>query len=228
MMKYFSKDTPLAGLERMMMSVPGFRERGSGMMVLCRFRYHPEDVNCRYCREYTQHTCQVPVCPYLPERLEAGTVGYPELAAECFRTVGHQKLRKRINALSNGKALPFALEQSHRHRLSEWSKVGTASICPQKLAAVYLLSSSAEVWRLVRPCVTQSTIDFSSISLRGIAPQEYPVYRAAKGIYKGKQLITAAELADEGEISNDAFGVILNAMLIARYGESVMSMEVRK
>lgn len=228
MMKYFSKDTPLAGLERMMMSVPGFRERGGGMMVLCRFRYHSEDVDCRYCREYAQRACQAPVCPYLPERLEAGVVGYPELVEECFRRVNHKRLRNRIHALSREKALPFVLETAHRRRLDEWLDVGTASSCPRKLAAIYLLSSSAGIWRLVHPCVTQGAIDFSSVSLRGIDSQEYPVYRAAKGLYTGKLLLTAEELADEGQISSDALGVILNAMLIAQYGKSVMAMEVGK
>lgn len=180
MTKYFSKDTPLAGLERMMMSVPGFRERGGGMMVLCRFRYHSEDVDCRYCQEYAQRACQAPVCPYLPERLEAGVVGYPELVEECFRVVDHKSLRKRIHALSKGKTLPFVLETGHRCRLDEWMDVGTASSCPQKLAAIYLLTSSTGIWRLVHPCVTQSAIDFSSISLRGIEPQEYGLaYRKA-------------------------------------------------
>ena len=76
MTKYFSQDTPLAGLERMMMSVPGFQKRGGGMMVLCRFHYKKEDVDCTYCRSYMRHTCQESVCPYIPERLEAGTIGY--------------------------------------------------------------------------------------------------------------------------------------------------------
>ena len=80
MTKYFSQDTPLAGLERMMMSVPGFQKRGGGMMVLCRFHYKKEDVDCTYCRSYMRHTCQESVCPYIPERLEAGTVSYQELA----------------------------------------------------------------------------------------------------------------------------------------------------
>lgn len=74
MTKYFSKDTPLASLERMMMSVPGFQKRGGGMMVLCRFHYKKEDVDCAYCQSYMRHTCQASVCPYIPERLEAGTV----------------------------------------------------------------------------------------------------------------------------------------------------------
>lgn len=79
MTKYFSQDTPLAGLERMMMSVPGFQKRGGGMMVLCRFHYKKEDVDCTYCRSYMRHTCQESVCPYIPERLEAGTIGYETL-----------------------------------------------------------------------------------------------------------------------------------------------------
>ena len=72
--------------------------------------------------------------------------------------------------------------------------------------------------------MTQSAIDFSSISLRGIEPQEYPVYRAAKGLYHGKLLITAAELADEKQITNEALSDILNAVLIARYGQVVLSL----
>ena len=54
------------------------------------------------------------------------------------------------------------------------------------------------------------------------------MYRAAKGLYCGKLLITSAELADEEQVSSEAFGDILNAMLIARYGKSIMAAEVRK
>ena len=124
MTKYFSQATPLAGLERMMMSVPGFQKRGGGMMVLCRFHYKKEDVDCTYCRSYMRHTCQESVCPYIPERLEAGTIGYQELAERCLRMAGHQKLWKRASSLSKGNTLPLALEPAHRHRLSEWPEAG--------------------------------------------------------------------------------------------------------
>ena len=173
MTKYFSQDTPLAGLERMMMSVPGFQKRGGGMMVLCRFHYKKEDVDCTYCRSYMRHTCQESVCPYIPERLEAGTIGYQELAERCLRMAGHQKLWKRASSLSKGNTLPLALEPAHRHRLSEWPEAGTASICPQKLAAVYLLSSRIGLWRRVLPHISHGRIDFSSVSLRGIDPRDY-------------------------------------------------------
>ena len=44
MTKYFAQDTPQAGLERMMMSVPGFQKRGGGIMLLSRYGDTPEDV----------------------------------------------------------------------------------------------------------------------------------------------------------------------------------------
>ena len=72
--KYFAQDTPLAGLERMMMTPPNFIPRGGGAMVLCRFHYGPDDVDCRNCLQYRRRSCSKPRCPYLTERLEAGTV----------------------------------------------------------------------------------------------------------------------------------------------------------
>lgn len=76
MTKYFAQDTPRAGLERMMMSVPGFQRRGGGTMILSRFRYKPEDVACRYCLHYRRRSCQIPICPYIAERLKSGAIGY--------------------------------------------------------------------------------------------------------------------------------------------------------
>lgn len=173
MTKYFSKDTPLASLERMMMSVPGFQKRGGGMMVLCRFHYKKEDVDCAYCQSYMRHTCQASVCPYIPERLEAGTVSYQELAEGCLHMAGHQKLWNRLSSLPKGKSLPLVLEPAHRRRLSEWLEAGIATSCPHELAAAYLLSSRAGLWRRVLPHISHGRIDFSSISLRGIDPRDY-------------------------------------------------------
>ena len=184
MTKYFSKDTPLASLERMMMSVPGFQKRGGGMMVLCRFHYKKEDVDCAYCRSYMRHTCQESVCPYIPERLEAGTIGYQELAERCLRMAGHQKLWKRASSLSKGNTLPLALEPAHRHRLSEWPEAGTASICPQKLAAVYLLSSRIGLWRRVLPHVAVGTtiIEYIRNCLKRVRKKESAMLLASQNL----------------------------------------------
>ena len=60
-----------------MMSVPGFQKRGGGMMILSRFCYKPEDVDCRYCLHYRRRSCQVRTCPYIAERLKSGAIEYP-------------------------------------------------------------------------------------------------------------------------------------------------------
>ena len=101
MTKYFAQDTPQAGLERMMMSVPGFQKRGSGMMILSRFCYKPEDVACRYCLHYRRRSCQVPICPYIAERLQSGAIGYRDLILECFGHIPHAGLHKRIQAVEH-------------------------------------------------------------------------------------------------------------------------------
>lgn len=101
MTKYFAQDTPQAGLERMMMSVPGFQKRGSGMMILSRFCYKPEDVACRYCLHYRRRSCQVRTCPYIAERLKSGAIEYLDLILEYFGHIPHAGLHKRIQAVEH-------------------------------------------------------------------------------------------------------------------------------
>lgn len=78
MTRYFAQNTPRAGLEHIMMSVPGFQKRGGGMMILSRFCYKPEDVDCRYCLHYRRRSCQVRTCPYIAERLKSGAIEYAD------------------------------------------------------------------------------------------------------------------------------------------------------
>ncbi len=85
MTRYFAQNTPRAGLEHMMMSVPGFQKRGGGMMILSRFCYKPEDVDCRYCLHYRRRSCQVRTCPYIAERLKSGAIEYLDLILEYSR-----------------------------------------------------------------------------------------------------------------------------------------------
>ncbi len=86
MTKYFAQDTPQAGLERMMMSVPGFQKRGSGMMILSRFCYKPEDVACRYCLHYRRRSCQVPICPLYRRTVAVRRDWVPRFDSGMFRT----------------------------------------------------------------------------------------------------------------------------------------------
>lgn len=84
-----------------MMSVPGFQKRGGGMMILSRFCYKPEDVDCRYCLHYRRRSCQVRTCPYIAERLKSGAIEYLDLILEYFGHIPHAGLHKRIQAVEH-------------------------------------------------------------------------------------------------------------------------------
>lgn len=217
MVQYFAQNTPQAGLERMMMTVPGFKPRGGGTMILNRFHYRPEDVDCRNCLHGNVQVCILSVCPYIAERLEAGCIGLQELIEESFRDIPHAGLKKRIEAVTSWKGLSRAALQRIADRHLEAS-------CPGWLAAVYLLASSEHLWKLAVSAITPSSITFSKISLKGISTDDYPLFRTAKGLYSGRFLVSASELADKELVNDSAFRDILCAALIARYGKAVISL----
>lgn len=219
--KYFTQDTPLAGLERMMMTPPNFIPRGGGAMVLCRFRYGPDDVDCRNCLQYRRRSCSKPRCPYLTERLEAGTVTLEELAQELVRPWEHWGLKRRVVQLAR-RAGRFLFDgQLHIARMLKLTE-GESNVSSRWTAAVYLLSSNAALWQRIRPAVKPGQIVFDAVKPGNASVKEYTLYRAAKGIYHGRLGAAADELADEELVSDDTLLIILNAALIARFGPKVM------
>ena len=219
--KYFAQDTPLAGLERMMMTPPNFIPRGGGAMVLCRFHYGPDDVDCRNCLQYRRRSCSKPRCPYLTERLEAGTVTLEELAQELVRPWEHWGLKRRVVQLAR-RAGRFLFDgQLHIVRMLKLTD-GESNVSSRWTAAVYLLSSNATLWQRIRPAVKPGQIIFDAVKPGNASVKEYTIYRAAKGIYHGRLGAAADELADEELVGDDTLLMILNAALIARFGPKVM------
>lgn len=227
MTKYYAADTPLADLERMMMAIPRFTPRHSGVVILCRFHYRPQDVECRLCTQFQRKRCAAHTCPWLRERLEAGSASYGELVAECFRGLDHQPLKRRIGAVTAGRARLSYASLEHRQRMDGWRIANglrhREPIRDQWLAALFLLSSSGKLWALTWSAISWNGIDFPRITLRDIDPQDYAIYQAAKSIYTGKLRIGADELADEELVSDDTLRLIIDAVLIVRYGGAALA-----
>ena len=227
MTKYYAADTPLADLERIMMSVPRFTPRHSGLVILCHYHYRPQDVECRLCTQFQRKRCAATACPWLPERLEAGTATYGELVAGCFQGLDHQPLKRRIAAVTAGKARLSGGGREHRQRFEHWQSANgprcAKRIRDQWLAALFLLTSSEKLWARTWSAITWNSIDFSQVTLRDIDPQDYAVYQAAKGLCTGRLKITSAELADEELVNDATLRLIIDAALIARYGGAVLA-----
>ena len=176
MTRYFAQNTPRAGLEHMMMSVPGFQKRGGGMMILSRFCYKPEDVDCRYCLHYRRRSCQVRTCPYIAERLKSGAIEYLDLILEYFGHIPHAGLHKRIQAVEHWSGPDQAvLHTVSVHLRSRFADRVWDDAPPGYLAALYLLASKERLWQPALPALSHDSIDFSRIVSKphGFAIQDY-------------------------------------------------------
>ena len=187
MTRYFAQNTPRAGLEHMMMSVPGFQKRGGGMMILSRFCYKPEDVDCRYCLHYRRRSCQVRTCPYIAERLKSGAIEYLDLILEYFGHIPHAGLHKRIQAVEHWSGPDQAvLHTVSVHLRSRFADRVWDDAPPGYLAALYLLASKERLWQPALPALSHDSIDFSRIVSKphGFAIQDYSQIAPLQSEYK--------------------------------------------
>ena len=67
--------------------------------------------------------------------------------------------------------------------------------------------------------------DFQAVHLRGIRPELYSVYQAAKAIAVGSSNITLADLASPELVTDEAFQLIICALLMSKYGDVVLNLE---
>lgn len=228
MTKYFLKGTPLAGLERQMMTPPHFTPRGGGQTILCRFRYQPEDVACRHCTEYRRRGCTEAVCPWLEERAEAGAVTYASLADAFYRKWRETELGERIRELLCSKRSIAYYSAAHSARLTVYAPFLARHRSDYRaLAAMYLLTATETLRRCAIPRIFDLWgMDIRSWSaVRTLSEQEYVLFQAAKGILLGQRTITVSELCDRELVEDQTLSLILDATLIAHYGKAMLAFD---
>ena len=89
-------------------------------------------------------------------------------------------------------------------------------------AALFLLTSSAELWKRSANCFYRKGFEPAYAVLGGISPHDYALISAAKGLYRGVGGPATMELADPDIVDAEVFRMIVNATLIARYGLPVL------
>lgn len=195
-------------------------------MYLNTFRYKPEDVDCNLCTKYKSKTgCTACGCPWLDERIEAGAVSYSDAVTKIFS--GYPTLRWRLNLLMRLFSGTFWLDEAHRQRM-EWLKVRLGyrryRDTPAYYAAMYLLTSNEDIYSRASNCLWKQGFDHNYAKLRGISPHDYTLLMAARSIYNHVDGLAVADLADVEVVDPEAFQLIVNAMLIARYGLAALKL----
>ena len=89
---------------------------------------------------------------------------------------------------------------------------------PAYYAVMYLLTSNEILYWRMANSFCRNGLDFRYAILRGITTYNYALYRAALALTTDRQGVTVSELDDTELIGDEVFRLIINAMLIARYG----------
>ena len=198
-------------------------------MYLCTFHYTPEDVDCRLCAKYVKGKgCMESACPWMAERIGAGVVGYAEAVRDIFPREARLDARVRTAVKSFSGSL--YLDAAHRQRM-ERAKAKLGYRQKQEtsayLAAIYLLTSDEDLYHRAANCFCRCGLELAYATTRGISAHNYTLLSAARDIYSEANSLTMADLSSKELVDELAFCLIVNAVLIARYGSAVLGIRER-
>lgn len=227
MTRYFMRDTPLSGLERIMMSTPNFTPRGHGLYISGVHLSVP-NTECQYCERFCRRSpCPLHQCKYLAERIEAGDLGLGEVIHDCFSGKLPFPVQDRLGCHIQKYGFCFFRDGVHQKRWQYW-RDRYYKMSPKCKAALLLLTAYQDLWERVIWKFDNSGFDFSSVSVAGIRPELYSVYQAAKTIVLGGEKITVSDLAHPDLVTDEAFQLIIGALLLTKYGEAILTLQERK
>lgn len=192
-------------------------------MVIRDFKYTAEDVDCQYCLHYHYGRCCSKKCVCFRERIEAGVVSYSEAIKETFDK--DSPLRPRIEIVINFYNKLFWKDEAHFKRfqlmdaiLGYYKRRNTS----EYYASLFLLTSDEELVTRTLDCFGKRKINFANANLRDISSERYALYKIAKCLYCDSAEVGLDELADPDLVSTESFHLVINAMLIYRYGLSAL------
>ena len=184
---------------------------------------------CEYCVNSRRRRCRVSGCPWLTERIEAGVVSYASAVRELFGGVEDEAFIKRLGQLVlhfRGSLWLSAEHEFNTRQLLQSVGFG-AWRDPRYFSALYLFGSNRTLLkRAWNACLPQRFFP-EYIWLYGISPHDYALVTAAKtilGVADSGEAMPVELLADTEVIDDEAFRLIVNALLIANYGPVVLKL----
>ncbi len=153
---------------------------------------------------------------------------YGELVLLFLEEIPPSQLAVRIINLKNrGEVAGFMFRNSqHKKRFRQiCGDRGYESLCSNhgQAAAVFLLSADSFLWERAKPCITKKGIRYGEMAIRGIEPDGYALFCAAKEMCGGIPRLSLSELGDPDLISDGLLQVILSGILISRHGIGIMT-----
>ncbi len=223
MSKLFMYGTSLERIEQLMVKVPNFQPRRSGIVINNYF-------NCKGgvkdCNSVINVSNRCNDCGDIHSSFLSNMdkISYKGLINECFRKIRNYSFKDRLKHLTDSFKGEVFLHSNHKerfYRVIYEQDIGTYDISPRYIAVIFLLTSDETLWNLLEHKVKPNGFDFNKSNLKQISTEGYAIYQMAKTIWTGKESIEISEIADVDLIDDKAFKTIINASLITRYGTDI-------
>ena len=192
MSKFFMCDSELREIEQLMMLVPNFLPRRSGVIVVQKLRNGEV----------------------------ANNIDYEKILSSYFEKCDSHQLNLRLGDLIRNFDGEFFSSPKHRIRFETVCRIQDEAIETRSvtyLSALFLLTADVHLWRAAKDHIFTERIDFKKMNLRDINTDGYALYQMAKTLICGKEYIQLSEIADTNLIGNQAFKAIIHSILIIRY-----------
>ncbi|MHB8064112.1 MAG: hypothetical protein ACYDG2_16040 [Ruminiclostridium sp.] len=226
MSKYFMYGTELRELEQMMMLVPNFMPRRSGMIIVKKLQNKNENIRCSDCNYFIGSQCSKNICSCFAERLEAGMICYETIVENCYKEFKAYRFKKRLARLARDFDGEVFLNPIHRFRFYKVCRIQNVSMenrNPSYLAMLFVLTGDDRLWDSAKGHIYLDCFDFKKVNLNGINTDGYALYQTARTILWEREYIRIDEIADENLIGEDTF----KAALWHSEEEAVMQAEFR-
>ena len=223
MSKLFMYGTSLEGIEQLMVMVPNFQPRRSGIVINNYFHCEGGAKNCNSVINVSNRCNE---CGYIHSSFlsAADKVRYKGLINECFRKIRNYSFKDRLKLLTDSFKGEVFLNSNHKerfYRVLYEQDLDIYDLSPRYIAVIFLLTSDEILWNLLKHTVKANGFDFNKCNLKQISTGGYAIYQMAKTIWTGKESIEINEIADVDLIDDKAFKTIINASLITRYGTDI-------
>ena len=95
---------------------------------------------------------------------------------------------------------------------------------PRFFASLYLFGSNRALLKRAWNACMPSGFEPGYMVMRGVSAHDYALIQAAKALMCGGLGLTLYDLADREVVDDEAFWLIVNALLIANYGSDVLKL----
>lgn len=192
---------------------------------------YPWQLDCRLCTLYAGKKlgCLAAICPWLSERLQAGSISYAGAIAEVFQD--RSILGTRLALLTRRAPPTLWADAQHQTRFELLrDRIGTRRRrdTPSFFAAMYLLTATSSLCSRTMHCFTSRGVDFSAVRLVGISVEDYTLLGAARDLYQHTGSVVDVDLADPELVSEDLFRLIVHANLVDWYGPVILELQNRR